>query len=410
MALRSTSAAAGPAGSLVSGDVRRHNLSIVARYVVDHGASSRSQIADGAGLTRGSVTALASLLLDAGVLREDAPQDSRGKGRPLTLLHLAADDVAILALQLDADEVTAVVATLSGEPLLRIAEHHGRPMGAPEPILDLMASVLGRALDACAGLGRRLVDSTVVVFAPVGGTPPVVVADTDLGWGRVDVLAGLRAREPRTPPSMRLLPDSVLAAQAELGLLEDGRDMVYIKSNSGIGGAIIVDGTVVAGAHDVAGALGHLPLVPGGEQCGCGQRGCLVTVSGPDAVLRAAGLGRLLESDGLSAALDELVSRILAGEQHASAAWNDAAEWIARALQVLAMALDPRVIVLGGYWAPLADSIAESFAQNRPAAVPGDPWIGTAVVPGRLDRDAALLGALWSARDRLLLDPLQIST
>lgn len=409
MALRSTSTAAGPAGTLVSGDVRRHNLSIVARYVVENGASSRSQIADGTGLTRGSVTALAALLLDAGILREDAPQDARGKGRPLTLLHLAGDRVAILALQLDADQVTGVLATLSGEPLLRIEEHHGRPMGDPEPILDLMASVLGRTLDGCAALGRRVVDSTVVVFAPVGGTPSVVIADTDLGWGTVDVLAGLRQRESRAPSSMRLLPDAVLAAQAELGLLKDGRDMIYVKSNSGIGGAIIINGALITGAHEVAGALGHLPLVPGGELCGCGQRGCLVTVAGPDPVLRAAGLGGMLESRGLAAALDELATRVLAGEPRAAAAWNDAAEWIARSLQILTMALDPGVIVLGGYWARLAGSIAERFAQNRPATAPGVPWLGAAVVAGRLDADAALLGALWSARDRLLLDPLQLS-
>ena len=122
MALRRSPAAADSAATLVSGDVRTHNLSVVARYLVDHGASSRSQIADGTGLTRGSVTALTALLLDAGILHEAAPQDARGKGRPRTLLNLAADHVAILALQLDADQVTGLLTTLTGEPLLRIAE------------------------------------------------------------------------------------------------------------------------------------------------------------------------------------------------------------------------------------------------------------------------------------------------
>ncbi|MGA7206024.1 MAG: ROK family protein [Specibacter sp.] len=409
MALRSSPAANDPGATLVSGDVRRRNLSIVARFLVDHGASSRSQIADGTGLTRGSVTALTALLLEAGILHEAAPQDARGKGRPLTLLNLAADHVAILALQLDADQVTGFLTTLTGEPLLRIAEHHGRPMGAPEPILDQLASVLGRTLDACESLGRRLAAMTIVVFAPVGGEPPVVIADTDLGWGTVDVLAGLRQREPRTPSFAQLLPDSTLAAQAELGLLEDGRDMIYLKSNSGIGGAIIIDGAVVEGSRKLAGALGHLPLVPHGEPCGCGQRGCLVTVAGPDTVLRAAGLGELLESRGLTDALAELTERIFAGEPRAVAAWREATCWIGKSLQILAMAVDPQVIVLGGYWAPLAESIGETFAQNRPLVVTEVPWADVAVVAGRLGEDAALFGAIWSSRDGLLLDPLQIS-
>ena len=155
MALRSSSATAEAAGTLVSGDVRRHNLSIVARYLLENGPSSRSQIADGTGLTRGSVTALTAVLLDAAIIHEASPENARGKGRPLTLLSLAADHVAILALQLDADQVTGFLTTITGEPLLRIAEQHGRPMGQPEPVLDVMASVLGRTLDACRDLGRR---------------------------------------------------------------------------------------------------------------------------------------------------------------------------------------------------------------------------------------------------------------
>jgi len=317
--------------------------------------------------------------------------------------------MAILALQLDADQVTGLLTTLTGEPLLRINEHHGRPMGRPEPILDVMASVLGRILDASEAMGRRLADMTVVVFAPVGGHPPVVIADTDLGWGTVDLLAGLRQRDSRVPPFARLLPDSILAAQAELTLLEDGRDMIYLKSNSGIGGAVIVDGAVVAGAHELAGALGHIPLVPGGVLCGCGQRGCLDTVAGPDVILRAAGLAGLLESDGLTAALDELTGRILAGEPRASAVWDAAAEWIARALQILSMAVDPKVIVLGGYWARLAESIGIRYAASRPLAAMGVAWLQVDVVAGRLEGDAALFGAVWGARDRLLGDPLQIS-
>ncbi|MFJ6416206.1 ROK family protein [Paeniglutamicibacter sp. NPDC091659] len=407
MALRSSPAPAESAGTLVSGDVRRHNLSIVVRYLLENGPSSRSQIADGTGLTRGSVTALTAVLLDAAIVHEASPENARGKGRPLTLLNLAADHAAILALQLDADRVTGLLTTITGEPLLRIAEQHGRPMGHPEPILDVMASVLGRTLDACRDLGRRLADMTVVVFAPVGAEPPVVLADTDLGWGAVDVLGGLRRREPRVPEDVSLVSDAPVAAMAELVRLKDTLDLIYIKSNSGIGGAIILNGAVVEGAHRLAGAFGHMPIVPQGEPCGCGQRGCLVTVAGPDAVLHAAGLGPLLAARGLAVALDEFTDRVLAREPAALAAWDGAAGWIARALQILAMSFDPQAIVLGGFWARLADSVSEHFVGIRPVTWPDAAGEGTIVVAGRQDGDAALLGAIWSARDRLLLDPLR---
>ena len=66
-------------------------------------------------------------------------------------------------------------------------------MGDPDTILDLAAERLSAAFERIADDGRRIAGLTVIVFAPVGGDPRVVLADTDLGWGRVDVLAGMEA-------------------------------------------------------------------------------------------------------------------------------------------------------------------------------------------------------------------------
>ncbi|MEY9851650.1 putative NBD/HSP70 family sugar kinase [Leifsonia sp. EB41] len=408
--------ASSPSGSLVSADVRRHNLALVAHRLAQQGPLSRSQLADVTGLARGSVTALVAALVEAGVVRESeepeaAPRGSASRGRPLTLLRLAADDVALLVLQLDADQATAVLTAVDGRALFRASEHHGRPMGDPGRVLDVLARVLARTLDAAAGLGRRVVDLTVVVFAPIGGTPPVLVADTDFEWGEVDVLGGLRQRVPELPPAT-LASDGTVAALAELAELEAAgsgvRDLVYAKSNSGIGGAVVAEGALVAGAHEFAGAFGHIAVDPRGPRCLCGQRGCLVTVAGPDVVLAAAGLTAEVAERGLTEALRELVARINAGEPAASAAWEAALPWIAHALRIVSMTVDPEVVVLGGYWAELAGSIAEAFAQNGPAIASTATAI--AVVPGRLGEDAALIGAARVARGALLDDPLALAT
>lgn len=407
--------ASSPSGSLVSADVRRHNLALVAHRLAQQGPLSRSQLADATGLARGSVTALVAALVEAGVVRESeepeaAPRGSASRGRPLTLLRLAADDAALLVLQLDADQATAVLTAVDGRALFRASEHHGRPMGDPGRVLDVLARVLARTLDAASGLGRRVVDLTVVVFAPIGGTPPVVVADTDFEWGEVDVLAGLRQRVPELPPAT-LASDGTVAALAELAELEAAgtgvRDLVYAKSNSGIGGAVVAEGALVAGAHGFAGAFGHISVDPHGARCLCGQRGCLVTVAGPDVVLAEAGLTAEVAERGLTEALRELVARIHDGETRASAAWEAALPWIAHALRIVAMTVDPEVVVLGGYWGELAESIADAFAQDGPAIA---ATATIAVVPGRLGEDAALLGAARVARDALLDDPLVLTT
>ncbi|MCU1529193.1 MAG: hypothetical protein JWP75_2956 [Frondihabitans sp.] len=392
--------------SLVSEDVRRRNLSIVALDLLDHGPRSRSALAGSTGLTRGAVTALSAALAEAGLVRESEPVLGGAKGRPVTHLELALDDVAFVAVQLDADRATAVAVSLAGDVLVREAEHHGRPMGQPELVLDVLGRVTRSVLDGAAALRRRVDDLSVVVFAPVGGDPEVVLADTDLEWGTVDVLAGLRARVPELPRSVRLHPDATLAALAELRLRPGTRDLLYLKSNSGIGGAAFVDGRLVTGAHEAAGAFGHVPVDFDGVRCECGQRGCLVTVAGPDVVLERAGLRELMVTDGLTVALAEFVRLLRDGEEGAVSAWETAALWIGRTLQILSRSFDPEVIVLGGYWADLVETLRPAFVRDQPTLVGTSSWPVAALEAGCLGADAALQGALWSARAAALEDPL----
>ena len=188
--------------------------------------------------------------------------------------------------------------------------------------------------------------------------------------------------------------------------LKDTLDMIYIKSNSGIGGAIILNGAVVEGAHRLAGAFGHMPIVPEGEPCGCGQRGCLVTVAGPDAVLHAAGLGPLLASRGLAVALDEFADSRPGPRAAALAAWDGAA-----GMDRPGPADPGHVVRPAGYrpgrlsgrgWRTPWRNILPASGLRLGLM----PWLGApSWWRAGSDGDAALLGAIWSARDRLLLDP-----
>lgn len=399
-------------GSRVSSDIRRHNLGLLTRQLASGGPQSRTRLAETTGLTKGAITALTAALVKAGVLKEGAEGASpsrSGTGRKRTLLRLAADDVALLVIQLDADSATALLTTVAGDELFRMERQHGRPMGRPGPIIDVLADTLRQALDEAARISRRVLGTVVVVFAPVSGDPAIVLADTDLGWGPVDLLGELRAREPRLAADARLCPDATLAAQAERSLLDGIDDMLYIKSNSGIGGAAISGGRLIVGPRSMAGAFGHLAVVPDGELCLCGQRGCLVTVAGPEVVLRDAGLDALLQSDGLATALSEFVRRMRAGDEQAIAAWEPAARWVAKTLSLLSIVFDPDVIVLGGYWAELADTVDPLFQRLSPPVALAAGWTPPAILAGTLGADAALHGAVWHARDRLLADPMQLS-
>jgi glucokinase len=77
-------------------------------------------------------------------------------------------------------------------------------------------------------------------------------------------------------------------------------DMVLLTLGTGIGGGIIVGGRVLHGQLGMAGELGHLTVVPNGNPCGCGNRGCIEKHASATAVTATAqllGLGNLTSKD-----------------------------------------------------------------------------------------------------------------
>jgi predicted NBD/HSP70 family sugar kinase len=71
--------------------------------------------------------------------------------------------------------------------------------------------------------------------------------------------------------------DMAAAAMGErlYGLGAQFSDYYYLYFGVGLGGVMVHDGIVQRGAWGNAGEVGHIPVVPAGEACPCGNRGCL---------------------------------------------------------------------------------------------------------------------------------------
>jgi glucokinase len=71
--------------------------------------------------------------------------------------------------------------------------------------------------------------------------------------------------------------DANAAALGEfwIGAGKDVDDLVLLTLGTGIGGGIISHGKILHGFVGMAGELGHITVVPNGNPCGCGNRGCL---------------------------------------------------------------------------------------------------------------------------------------
>jgi fructokinase len=118
---------------------------------------------------------------------------------------------------------------------------------------------------------------------------------------------------------------------------------------TGVGGGIVIDGRIVAGANAIAGEWGHNPLpwpkpdeLPG-PCCYCGRQGCIETfLSGPG----LAADHRRHGGDDLPG--ERIAAGALGGNGACAATIERYAGRLARALAHVVNILDPDAIVLGG--------------------------------------------------------------
>lgn len=161
---------------------------------------------------------------------------------------------------------------------------------------------------------------------------------------------------------------------------------------TGVGGGIVIDGRLLAGANGIAGEWGHNPL---GEEdgavapgCYCGRRGCIETyLSGPGFVADHRRHG------GTQADVPAIVAGAAAGDLCCGESLARYQQRLARALATVINILDPAVVVLGGGLSNIA-SLYEAVPRLWRPHVFSDV-VGTRLVPNRHGDSSGVRGAAW---------------
>ena len=116
----------------------------------------------------------------------------------------------------------------------------------------------------------------------------VVNGCVNLGWGVVDVksqlseLAGL---------PVQVGNDANVAALGEMwqGGGKGCANVLMVTLGTGVGGGVIVDGQIIAGAHGAGGEIGHMTVEPDETvACNCGRCGCLEQYASATGIVRVA--------------------------------------------------------------------------------------------------------------------------
>jgi glucokinase len=127
--------------------------------------------------------------------------------------------------------------------------------------------------------------------------------------------------------------------------------LALLNIGTGISAGVVVEGSLLRGAHGMAGEIGHLIVEDSGPLCMCGQRGCLEAVLAGPAISRAWSVG-----EDVTVA-SELFTAVAADDPAAHEVAARIIDRLTIVLTWLAAAYDPELIVLAGGVAGAGDAL-----------------------------------------------------
>jgi glucokinase len=286
----------------------------------------------------------------------------------------------------------------------RDTPHRSKSPGVVENTIDeVVSELLDLAEDpvVAVGIGAAgfvAADRATVVFAP------------HLSWRGEPLEANLQRRVP-VPISVDNDANAAAWAEWRFGAAQGETHLMMITLGTGIGGALLFDGQVVRGKYGIAGEFGHMQVVPGGQRCECGNRGCWEQYASGNALVREARSLMTANSPVASDLLDRVEGDPMAltgplitqaaqeGDPTATELLGEIGQWLGVGIANLAAAFDPGTFVVGGGVSAAGDLLLDPARVTFRRHLTGRGYRPEAqIVAAQLGNEAGLIGAADLAR------------
>jgi glucokinase len=277
------------------------------------------------------------------------------------------------------------------------------PVVVEDTIVEVVAELLEDASSPVCAVGIGAAgfvadDRATVVFAP------------HLSWRDEPLEANLQRRVP-VPISVDNDANAAAWAEWKFGAAQQDSHVMMVNLGTGIGGAIIVDGQIMRGRFGIAGEFGHMQVVPGGQRCECGNKGCWEQYASGNALVRearslmtanspmATDLLDLVGGDAAALTGPMITEAARAGDATATELLAEIGTWLGIGIANLAAAFDPGVFVIGGGVSAAGDLLIGPARATFRRHLTGRGYRPEArIVTAALGNEAGLIGAADLAR------------
>lgn len=333
-------------------DLRKLNRTRAFRAIYADGPITKQELAARTGTSLPTVTQNLKELFAADLLCYDGTEASTGGRKPQRIAINARTRFAV-GMELSSRHVRMAAVDLKGDEIA--SEKVLCPFADTEDYRTAYSGLLESFLNRLRLSRERLLG--------VGITLPAVIQQEAAVIETSPVLqlrdAPLAKLTEKIPYPVWVQNDASAGAAAEWKkntALQQTRAVAYLSLGKGVGGALMLHGTPYEGIQGRSGEFGHMCIVPGGDQCACGKRGCLEAY---------CSTGRLTDDLGLD--LKEFFDRVENGDPECTAVWDRYLEHLAQGLNMIDTAMDCDIMIGGAlspYLPPYLPRLLEKVEKN----------------------------------------------
>lgn len=288
-----------------------------------------------------------------------------------------------------------------------------RELKVPTPATDpdaIVAAVVG-LVDALRE-GEEVLGVGVAAAGFIDAEQSTIIYAPNLSWRNEPFKEKLQAS---IDLPIIIENDANAAAWAEyrFGAGKGYRHMIMLTIGTGVGGAVIADSKMLRGGFGIAGELGHIRMVPDGQLCGCGSRGCLESYASGTALLKNARRlaksndpkgARLAELEAENGKLkgEQVYQAIIEGDPGALELLRELGAWLGSAVSSFTAILDPEIVVIGGGVSMAGEILLEPIRRAYLEQLPARGYRPELkIVAAEFVNDAGVVGAADLVRSAL---------
>ncbi len=360
------------------------NRRIVLDVIRRRGEASRKDLIDTVGLSPQTIANITQDLEDLNLIVSKRQKGEKARGQPPMAFTLNPDGGDAIGLSLELNGLSAARVNLVGE--MRDRRHINVDLRDPTTALVAMIKQV-EALRDNGNSAQRIWGVGVAMPGPFDAPDLSFKGPTVFEkWRGLEIFNAL---EEAVGLPVFYNVDSVAGAVGEslFGSARDANRFFYLYMGVGLGGALMVDRAAYSGANGNATEVGHIPVVPNGRSCSCGNRGCLETYLSLHALSEELGGGGTLLTQ------EQIIYRLESGDVRIHDWCRAAAPYLRQVICTIENMLDPQTIVLGGTVPPALWQALVEYAR---------PWLHS-VRSGGQDREASRVVVSNQGGDSALL-------